>query len=80
VTSGLWNTKKGAKKIYYIHTIPRHLFDQKDKYLRKVKWFMKPFYLAFVTVFKFFYLAELRRMDLIVANSNHVAVRIAKIT
>lgn len=79
-TSGVWNVAKNVKKIYYIHTIPRHLFDQKEKYLKKVKWFIKPAYICMVYVFRFLYLAELKRMNVIIANSSHVALRISEIT
>lgn len=79
-TSAIWNTKKWTKNILYINTIPRHLFDQKETYLKKTKWFMGPFYVVFVEVFKFMYLKELSKLDLIIANSNHVAERIAQIS
>ncbi len=37
-----------ARALYYCHTPPRYLFDQRGEYLTKVRWFVRPLYaLAF---------------------------------
>ena len=40
--SAVRNVWKGTKKIYYCHTPPRYLYDQKGYYLSKMPFILKP--------------------------------------
>ncbi len=59
-----------GKKIYYAHSISRHLFDQREQYIQKVNRWMRPFFGGALSVLRLWYLADLRAMDLILANSH----------
>lgn len=61
--------RPGAKKVYYAHSISRHLFDQREFYISKVpKWF-RPIFRIALSLLKIWYVSDLRSMDLILANS-----------
>ena len=58
-----------AFKVYYAHSISRHLFDQKKDYIAKVHPIIRPFFSLALTIFRLWYISDLRSMDLIFANS-----------
>ena len=31
-----------VRKVYYAHSISRHLYDQQEQYVKKVNWFVQP--------------------------------------
>jgi glycosyltransferase involved in cell wall biosynthesis len=78
--SAVRNTAKDAKKIYYCHTPPRYIFDRKDDYLKKVSWFLRPFFLGTIALFKWAYLRDLSKMDIIITNSTNTQKRLKKFT
>ncbi len=70
---------KNAKKIYYAHSISRHLFDQKADYMRKAPAWFRPIFSIALTIFRVWYVADLRAMDLIFANSQKNAEFLRKL-
>lgn len=70
------NCKKDAKKIYYCHTPPRYLYDQKEVYLTKVPLILKPAYLLACYFFEKLYRRDFAKMDIILTNSKNVQARI----
>lgn len=78
---GLWavrSCRKDAKIVYYCHTPPRYLFDQKQSYLDKVPALIRPFYLLACFIFEILYKRDLRKVSKILTNSKTVQQRIAK--
>lgn len=67
ISARVWARK--AKKIYYAHSISRHLFDQKAQYVQKVPAWLQPLFSAALLPLKWWYISDLRAMDLILANS-----------
>ena len=43
--SAIRNVRAGARKIYYAHSIPRYLFDQREFYYGKVPFLLRPIYI-----------------------------------
>lgn len=74
------NAPSNAKKIYYCHTPPRYIFDRKDDYLKKVSWIVRPVYLSAIALFKWLYLRDLAKMDIIITNSTNTQKRLKKFT
>ncbi len=67
VSARIW--ARNARKIYYAHSISRHLFDQKDEYARKVPPYFRPAFRVALSLLRWWYVRDLRAMDLILANS-----------
>ena len=67
--TGIWKTKKTTKTYYYAHSISRHLFDQRDQYLVKVPFLIRPFFLIFSVFLRWLYLKELSKIGTIFVNS-----------
>lgn len=65
----IWNLPKNSKKIFYAHSISRHLFDLYDDYLAKVPKIAKIPYRVMAFFLKKLYLAELKKFDIILTNS-----------
>ena len=77
----LWavrNCRKDAKKVYYCHTPPRYLYDQKDVYLSKVPSILKVPYLVACFIFRKAYERDFSKFDIILTNSKNVQERIRK--
>lgn len=70
------NCRIDAETIYYCHTPPRYLFDQKDEYLEKVPAFLKPFYNFACFIFRKFYKKDFEKIGKILTNSETVKSRI----
>lgn len=68
-STSVWNLPKNSKKIFYAHSISRHLFDLYDDYLAKVPTIAKIPYRIMAWILKKMYIAELRRFDIILTNS-----------
>lgn len=77
ISARVWAGK--SKKIYYAHSISRHLFDQKSDYVRKVPVFFRPFFRAALSMLRWWYVNDLRAMDLILANSKKNAEFLQKL-
>ena len=76
--SAVRNCKKDAKKIYYCHTPPRYLYDLRQEYLKKVKWYLKPAFEILSFIFKRMYENDIKKMDLILTNSKNTHDRLKK--
>lgn len=72
ISARLWAPR--ARRVYYAHSISRHLFDQRDQYLAKISWYARPFAGVMLTALRAWYLWDLRSMHLILANSEQNAV------
>lgn len=67
ISARIW--AKNSKKIYYAHSISRHLFDQKEDYLQKVAKSFRPIFSFALSILRWWYIRDLQAMDLILANS-----------
>ncbi len=66
------NCRPGARKICYFHSIPRYLFDQRDLYMSKVPWIVRPFFaVARGLELRKFY-RHLSRMDAVYVNGKNL--------
>ena len=72
--------RRDARTLYYCNTPPRHLFDQKDAYLRKVSPWMRPAFLMLSSLFRRQYLSDLQRVDTIISNSRNIQRRVKQLT
>ncbi len=66
----------GKKILYYCHTIPRYLFDQREEYEKKVPKIMLYVYQFMTSRFKKAYLADLSGIKNLVTNSKNTQKRI----
>lgn len=67
-----------GRNIYYCHTPPRFLYDQKDFYLSLIKPWQRPILETFNRYLQPKYEAAVKKMDLVIANSKNVQARIGK--
>jgi hypothetical protein len=65
-----------VRKIYYAHSISRHLYDQREQYLAKVNIFVRPLAQLVLWGLKQLYESDLRHMDLILTNSATNALKL----
>ncbi|MDD2486763.1 MAG: glycosyltransferase [Candidatus Gracilibacteria bacterium] len=72
------NCRKDAKKIYYCHTPPRYLYDQKEVYYSKVPTILRIPYRIACYVFEKMYRKDFAKLDKIITNSKNVQQRIKK--
>lgn len=68
----------GAVHLCYCHSPMRYLWDQYHEYRSSAGWLQRFFLSTFVTRLRLWDLASSERVDRFVANSNHVAARIAR--
>jgi glycosyltransferase involved in cell wall biosynthesis len=71
---------KNKKILYYCHTIPRYLFDQKEEYERKVPKIMLHTYQVMTAIFKRAYLRDLGLIEKLITNSKNTQARIKTFT
>lgn len=76
--SAVRNCWKNTKKIYYCHTPPRYIYDLHELYLKKVHFLLRPFFILFCFIFKKMYEQDIKKMDLILTNSQNTQQRIQK--
>ena len=76
--SAVRNCGKNTKKIYYCHTPPRYLYDLKNDYLKKVPFVLKPIFILLSNIFRKMYEKDIKKMDLILTNSENTKKRIKK--
>ncbi len=67
---------EGKNILYYCHTIPRYLFDQREEYERKVPKIMLHVYQVMTAFFKRAYLRDIGRIERILTNSKNTQKRI----
>lgn len=70
----------GKNILYYCHTIPRYLFDQREEYERKVPKAMLYAYQGMTALFKKAYLKNLTKIEHLVTNSRNTQKRIKTYT
>lgn len=68
------------KILYYCHTIPRYLFDQKQAYEDKVPKTILYFYRFFTRIFEKEYLKNIKKINCILTNSKNTQKRILDYT
>ena len=71
------NHLKGLN-IYYCHTPPRFLYDQKEYFLSMIPLWQQPIYKAFLYYYQKRYHDSVSKMDIIIANSINVQQRIKR--
>lgn len=71
---------KRKKVIYYCHTIPRYLFDQKEAYEKKVPKSMLMVYQYMTHTFRKSYLEDLKKIKILLTNSKNTQKRIKTFT
>ena len=76
--SAVRNCGDKQKKIYYCHTPPRYLYDLKHIYLAKIPFYMRPAFQVLSYIFKKMYERDIKKMDLILTNSQNTKDRIKK--
>lgn len=74
--SAVRNCTKRQKKIYYCHTPPRYIYDLNELYLQKINFLVRPLFKLGFALFKFLYERDIRKMDLILTNSQNTKDRI----
>lgn len=76
--SAIRNVAPGTKKIFYAHSLPRYLFDQRELYYRKVPVLFRPIYLIARSVYTRMFLSEIALVDTIYTNSTNLQQAIKK--
>jgi glycosyltransferase involved in cell wall biosynthesis len=71
---------KGKNILYYCHTIPRYLFDQKEEYERKIPKIMLYTYQFMTSRFKRAYIRDLSLIEKLLTNSSNTQKRIRNFT
>ena len=66
------------QNIYYCHTPPRFIYDQRDFYLSLIPFWQRPILLGLIRYLRPFYEDAVSRMDTIITNSENVQLRIQK--
>lgn len=69
---------KSAKLISYINTPPRRFTVDKDEFLSKLPFYLKPFYSLLANFALIEYKKDLLAMDIVISNSNNINNRIKK--
>ncbi len=67
-----------GQNIYYCHTPPRFIYDQRDFYLSLIPFWQRPILLGLIRYLRPLYEDALSRMDTIITNSENVQSRIQK--
>jgi glycosyltransferase involved in cell wall biosynthesis len=70
------NSSKTCRNIYYCHTPPRFIYDQKNFYLSREKCVVRLMLKWFISYLKPLYEEAIGKMDIIIANSENVQKRI----
>lgn len=65
-----------GQNIYYCHTPPRYIFDQKDFYRSRYPWLLQPVFELLMTYLGFGYQRCISKMDTVLTNSNNVKARL----
>lgn len=72
------NCRKDALKIFYCHTPIRNAYDLYDYYISRMPWWKAFAYWLFVKMIRYNYERDLKKIDLIIANSKNIQARIKK--
>lgn len=71
---------EGKKVLYYCHTIPRYLFDQREQYEQKVPKIILYPYRFLTSLFRKAYLRDLGKIEYLLTNSKNTQKRIKTFT
>jgi glycosyltransferase involved in cell wall biosynthesis len=71
---------KQGRNIYYCHTPPRYIFDQRAFYRAQFSWWLHPCFEILMLYLGLSYTRCIRDMDEILANSNNIKGRLLKYT
>ncbi len=74
------NCREDAKKVYYCHTPPRYLYDLREEYLKKIPNYIKPAFNWVSWLFRKMYENEVKKFDVILANSINTWKRLKHFT
>ena len=69
---------RDRQNIYYCHTPPRYMYDQRDFFLSLIPQWQRPVLMAFNRWLRPQYEKAVQEMDVIIANSSNVQKRITK--
>ena len=72
------NSFNNALNIYYCHTPPRFIYDQKEFYFSGIPFFCRPLLKGFMHYMQPYYEDAVAKMDVIVTNSENVRKRIKR--
>lgn len=67
-------------KILYCHTPPRHVYADRDYYLKKFPWYIQPFYRFYTWMYRRNYEYLLTFMNCIISNSGNIQNKLRKFT
>lgn len=70
------NCRKDAKKVFYCHTPIRNAYDLYEFYISRMPWWKAFAYAVFCKLIRFNYERNLKKVDVIVANSKNIQARI----
>jgi glycosyltransferase involved in cell wall biosynthesis len=65
-----------GQNIYYCHTPPRYIFDQRNFYCSRYPWLLQPMFELLMTYLGFSYQRCIGNMDTVLTNSNNVKARL----
>lgn len=71
-------TIAGIRKVYYCHSPPRFLYDQRDFFIRRLPSWQRPGFLALGVWLRRRYEEAVRAMDLVICNSQTVRERLRR--
>lgn len=69
-----------VKKVLYCHTPPRHVYTDRDYYLKQYPWYIQPFYRFYTWMYRRNYEYLLTFMDRIVCNSQNIQAKLKAFT
>jgi glycosyltransferase involved in cell wall biosynthesis len=70
------NNHQHGINIYYCHTPPRFIYDQRNFYRSRLPFWQRPLLRWFIDYFKPLYEGAIEQMDIMIANSENVRARI----
>ncbi len=75
----VWRQRQG-KRVYYCHTVPRYAYDLYAQTAAAFPWTLRPLFRLYCTALRWAYERALRRMDVVISNSENVRVRLRNYT
>ncbi len=70
--------QRTGRRVYYGHTVPRFAYDLRDHFRAQYPWFLRPLFDVFTWCLRGMYRRALRRMDVLVVNSDNVRLRLQR--
>jgi glycosyltransferase involved in cell wall biosynthesis len=69
-----------GRRLYYCHTIPRYAYDLHEHTASQYPWLLRPLFRTFCAALRWSYERALRRMDVLISNSENVRSRLRQHT